>query len=609
MINFTQVLWLLLIFVGCAVCSLLFCGIARRLFPTFRSGEHKPGSHRFDLTIAGREVKSLELPMVGGPSFILAILVTGIVAGLLLPFNRDQWIMMLISMGATLGCTIVGFIDDWRKVHSKQGISEIAKFSGLFLVSIAAAVCYFFLLPGGQESYSFWKDLPILSHLVCAHQTLAPVCRVEFPQAAYFGWFIFLVLLTGCTGTATALAVDFSDGFDGLAGGLIFSAALALGIAVAGLLDADHPEGIVLEVLCLLSAGSILGFLPWCWPSSWAARRNTSVKRHAKIIMGDSGALGMGSLLAMVAIFSRNEFLLLTTIGGVFVIEGLSVIVQRFLVRIYRHHLAVLRFAHTQTFVHHTEFPLPFLAAPLHHHFDLLGWDRRKLVYTAWTLGAVFAVLSVMVSIDTIAWQRYLGRFLAALLMGAIWSTGTLTKLYFVGKLPNQRMRHQRLALYYGFPYEIMGLRLYHFVESIEASEDVIETPAEDNALWLRMNIYDARAMLGLYCYRAGYFPAAFAQWNRIPEPNRRLRPEIERLREEVENRLALEQQETQPIRRDQLRARIEQERTPIFTGNLPPADMPNPHEPISDDEINNGQEKGPWQSLLPNSDTMRRRP
>jgi hypothetical protein len=359
----------------------------------------------------------------------------------------------------------------------------------------------------------------------------------------------------------------------------------------------------VLEVLALLCAGGILGFLPWCWPSSWAARRSASgVKRHAKIIMGDSGALGMGGLLAMIAIFSRNEFLLLTTIGGVFVVEGASALVQRMLVRIYRRYLQVLRFANTTTFVHHTEFPLPFLATPLHHHFDLLGIDRKKLVYTAWTLGAIFAVLSVMVSIDTITWQRYLARFLAILLMGAIWWSGTISRLYFVGKLPNARKRHQRLALYCGFPYRLMGLQLCRFVESIDASEDVIETPTEDTALYQRMNIYDARAMLGLYCYRAGYFPAAQAQWNRIPEVNRRLRPEIMHLLEEIESRLALEQQETQPMRRDQILAQVEQDNRPILTGNLPPADMPNPYEPISDEEINSGQEKGPWQSLLPDN-------
>jgi hypothetical protein len=147
-----------------------------------------------------------------------------------------------------------------------------------------------------------------------------------------------------------------------------------------------------------------------------------------------------------------------------------------------------------------------------------------------------------------------------------------------------------------------MGLQLCRFVESIDASEDVIETPTEDTALYQRMNIYDARAMLGLYCYRAGYFPAAQAQWNRIPEVNRRLRPEIMHLLEEIESRLALEQQETQPMRRDQILAQVEQDNRPILTGNLPPADMPNPYEPISDEEINSGQEKGPWQSLLPDN-------
>ena len=96
-----------------------------------------------------------------------------------------------------------------------------------------------------------------------------------------------------------------------------------------------------------------------------------------------------------------------------------------------------------------------------------------------------------------------------------------------------------------------MGISLYHLVEIIEANEDVIETPAEELALWHRMSIYDARAMLGLYCYRAGYYPAALAQWTRIPESNRKLRPSIQQLLEELNSRLALEEQETQPMRRE----------------------------------------------------------
>src|SRR5947209_17678452 len=129
-----------------------------------------------------------------------------------------------------------------------------------------------------------------------------------------------------------------------------------------------------------------------------------------------------------------------------------------------------------------------------------------------------------------------------------------------------------------------MGIRLYHRVEIIEASEDIIETPVEEAALWQRMNIFDARAILGLYCYRAGYFPAALVQWTRMPESNRAFRAAIERLLTEVENRLAVEKQETQPMRRDQI-----MRQPPLISGNLPPADLPNPHEPIRSEETMDG--------------------
>ena len=592
-----QLIWLLVSFVACGVVSLFLCGVAKTLFTTFRSGEHKPGTHRTDLP-TGREIKTVELPLVGGPAFTLAIAGIGILAAYFLKFTSDQWTLLLIGLGATSGYAIVGFIDDWRKVYSNQGLGERTKFAGVFLVSVAAAVCYFFLLPAGRESYSFWKDLPLLGKVLCEHPSLNPVCTVEFPQAAYFGWFVFLVLLVASTGTATAIAVDFSDGFDGLAGGLVFSAALALAIAVTGILDPQHPQAIVLEVLALTCAGGVLGFLPWNWPSSWAARRSAGVKRNAKIYMGDCGALALGGLLAMIALFSRNEFLLLTTIGGVFVMEGLSVVISaRVMTPFFRKRLQILRFAGSNAFIPHTEFPLPFLATPLHHHFDLLGWNRRRLVYSAWGLGAIFALLSVLVSVDQITWQRYLARFLALILMGLIWVACAWSKSYFVGKYPAERLRRRRLALYYGYPFELMGIRLYHHVETIEASEDVIETPAEDIALWQRMTIFDARALLGLYCYRAGYFPAAMAQWSRIPERNRVLRPEIARLLDEVDTRLSMEQQETQPLRRED----IQRQQRPILTGNLAPADLPNPYEPISRDEIEDGN-TGPWSEIRPDN-------
>ena len=575
------IMFLTCIFFACAVASFLLCAIAQKLFPKFRSGEHKEGTHRPDLPAGGRELKTIELPLVGGPAFTLALVATGILAGSLLHFQSEQWTLLLIALGATIGYAIVGFIDDWHKFHSNGGISERAKLMGVFLVSIVAALLYFFLVPGGQESYSPYKDLPFINTLLCTRHTApeAQTCPVMYGQVAYYGWLVFLVLMTGVIGSVTSLSVDFSDGLDGLAGGLVFSTALAFGIIVIGL-----QNGIVLEVLALLCAATILGYLPWNWPSSWAARRGTA-KRRAKIYMGDSGALGLGGILAMIAIFSRHEILLLL-VGAAFVLEGLSALISaRVLTPFFRKSLQEIRYVSSHEFVPHTEFPLPFLATPLHHHFDLLGWDRRRLVYGAWTLGAIFAILGVMSNMALETWERYFVRILLLVLAWIVWSSGSWSKLYFVGKHPAERLRRRRLALYYGYPYRLMGINLYHLVEIIEASEDIIETPAEEIALWQRMNIFDARAMLGLYCYRAGYFPAALTQWQRIPERNRILRPEINRMLEELNNRLALEKQETQPMRRDQIARELT-----FISGNLPPADLPNPHEPVRSEETADGR-------------------
>ncbi len=565
---------LLLIFITCALISLLLCWIAKLLFPKFRSGEFKPGPHRSDMPVlpaSGREIKTIELPLVGGPAFTIAMVITGIAAGFVFNLHPDQWRLLLIGLGATIGYMVVGFIDDWYKVHSNEGLSEWAKLCGVLFVSMAAAFLYFWLLPNGKQAYSPYTDIT------------GPLFKI-IPIA----WLIFLMLMTGLIGSVTSLSVDFSDGLDGLAGGLVFSAALAFGIIVTGSIDLKHPDGIVIEILALLCAGGTLGFLPWNWPSSWAARRGSALRR-AKIYMGDSGALALGGILAMIAIFSRQEILLLM-IGMAFVLEGLSALISaRVLTRFFRKQLQLIRFVSSREFVPHTEFPLPFLATPLHHHFDLLGWDRRRLVYGAWALGAGFAILGVMIVYASETWERYLGRILVLILAWVIWSSGSWSRRYFVGKHPAERTRRRRLALYYGFPYRLIGMRLYHLVEIIEANEDVIETPAEELALWQRMSIYDARAMLGLYCYRAGYYPAALAQWTRIPESNRQLRPSIQRLLEELDSRLALEQQETQPMRRDQI-----QRQPPVITGNLPPADLPNPHEPIRSEETWDGH-SGSW--------------
>src|SRR5206468_7519663 len=95
----------LLIFITCAFISLLLCWIAKILFPKFRSGEYKPGPHRSDmpaLPSSRIEIKTVELPLVGGPAFTIAIVITGILAGFLFHLQNDQWRLLLIGLGVTM---------------------------------------------------------------------------------------------------------------------------------------------------------------------------------------------------------------------------------------------------------------------------------------------------------------------------------------------------------------------------------------------------------------------------------------------------------------------------------------------------------------------------
>src|SRR5713101_8273411 len=140
-------IWLFLIFITCGLLSLILCWIAKLLFPRFRSGEFKPGPYRPDIQPNAKspEIKTIELPLVGGPAFTLSIIATGIGAGFLFKLTAPQWILLLIGLGATFGYMMVGLIDDWYKVYHNEGISERAKFGGVFIVSMAAAFFYYWL--------------------------------------------------------------------------------------------------------------------------------------------------------------------------------------------------------------------------------------------------------------------------------------------------------------------------------------------------------------------------------------------------------------------------------------------------------------------------------
>jgi UDP-N-acetylmuramyl pentapeptide phosphotransferase/UDP-N-acetylglucosamine-1-phosphate transferase len=524
------------------VVSAVACAVALAFFPWFRSGEHKEDVYRTGQSTSGvpiergthgaspngRRVSSAELPLVGGAAMLASVLVACLGLALLLGFNLEQWKLLGILLVAMLGFGLVGLIDDVLKYRRGSGINEWQKFAGVFVVSGAAGVALNRLIYAGRFSARFayppYNVAPGLGKLLVN---------------VHFAWIIFFLLMTIVVASGTSLATDFADGIDGLCGGLLFSAALAFAVI---LLDDGGHDLYPLILVSLGVAGASLGYLPFNWPSSWKPRNQGHGKRRAKIIMGDSGSLALGGVLALVAIMSRNE-LLLIIIGGVFVLEGVSALVTaRILVKFFRSFLVLERFNSSRGFPH-SEFPLPFLGTPMHHHFDLLNWDRKRLVYGAWLLGAVLGLLGVASVVGEFTWERYLARLAGLVVILSVWQLGPRTRCFFIGLTsPNDGSAGQppRLALYYGYPFKLFGRRLGGQVDVTSVTLDALETPGERLSLWQRMSVFDTRALLGFYCYRDERFEDALRIWERIPEANLKQRPQIETMLAEVRHAVKL---------------------------------------------------------------------
>ncbi len=517
-------LYLLVALVGSFLASVILCGIALKFFPNFRSGERKEGVFRPDQSLGAsastngkRKPPSHELPLVGSRGMVPAMLIAGGVTGWLMGFDLQQWTLMGLIGGGLVGFYLVGYIDDWKKVHSGHGMREITKFLGVAVVAIGVGIGTVTLISDNGHPYAPYSDIPGLGTIL---------------RHIPYAWPVFLILLTLVVATTSALAADFTDGLDGLAGGVTFPAALAFAVINLSENESHHYP---LTVAALVLAGATLGFLPWNWPSSWNGR-TSAVPRRARIIMGDSGSLALGGMTALIALADRQE-LSLVLVAGVFVLEGLSAVIQsRLLVKFFRRFLRVERFTVSNVWFPHTEFPLPFLATPMHHHFDLLGWDRKRLVYSAWTISAIFGILGIASSLAPFTWERYLARSFAVVIAIVLWQSGQYTRGYFVGNF-STGTRHF-LGLYYGYPYRLFRQPLYAMIDQVEVDIEHLASPAERNTLWVRTNVFDARATLGYFCYRAGYIYLAREQWERIPHNNLVVRPEIHMLLTRVRERI-----------------------------------------------------------------------
>jgi len=301
--------------------------------------EDLPGSH---------QVKA-GTPTMGGFAIVLAAFVAYVVSDLVLKITDKPGVVFtrtgLFTMLTILGAGAVGFIDDFIKVRNERnlGLSKRWKSIGLLIVA-----CGF----------------PFLILQFTAQHTTLSFTRWDSPgiELGSVGWFLIAAL----TILAATNAVNLTDGMDGLASGsAIFGFAA---FVIIGFWSFRHPElydtphALDLAVISVAMLGACTGFLWW----------NAA---PARIFMGDTGSLAIGAGLACLAI-TTNTLLLLPIVGGLFVMETLSVILQ----------VASFRLFGGRRI---------FRMAPIHHHFEQLGWPETTVVIRFWILAGLLTALAL----------------------------------------------------------------------------------------------------------------------------------------------------------------------------------------------------------------------
>ena len=285
------------------------------------------------LTLGERHLKKNGTPTIGGLIFIIPTIIS-----LLLLWFRGSIEMtsnLLIVLFVFISYALLGLADDLLKIVFKNNKGLSIMFKLLMQTCIALVFFYIFIRNGG-----------------------VPEIRISAINLyIYMGWTYGLFILFLLVGSSNA--VNITDGLDGLAGGLSAIAFLAYGlIAWNTTWLAGYQE---IAIFCFVLIGAILGFLVF----------NT---HPAKVFMGDTGSLALGGSLAAIAILTRHE-LSLAVVGGVFVIETLSSLIQ--IIAIRKFHKKI------------------FKMAPLHHHFEKLGWEENDIVKMFWIVGLILAMLMI----------------------------------------------------------------------------------------------------------------------------------------------------------------------------------------------------------------------
>jgi len=306
-------------------------------------------------------MKKAGTPTMGGLLIVISIVVPTLLwANLRNPY---VWIAMfgLVAFGA------IGFVDDYAKIRRKQNLGLTARRKLALQIIVAMMVGFILLTLHAQKMYSTSVNVPFF-------KSFKPDLLIEYwihnpltYPLAFIGFYAFIAFII----VGSSNAVNLTDGLDGLAIGLMIVASGAMTILTyvtghakfAEYLDlARLPGASELTIFCASMTGASLGFL---WYNT----------HPAEIFMGDVGSLALGGSLGVVAVLIKQE-ILLGFIGGVYVIEALSVILQ----------VGSFKLRHGKRI---------FKMAPIHHHFEALGWPESNIIVRFWIAGLIMALFAL----------------------------------------------------------------------------------------------------------------------------------------------------------------------------------------------------------------------
>jgi phospho-N-acetylmuramoyl-pentapeptide-transferase len=285
-------------------------------------------------------------PTMGGLLIMIAMSVPFLVF-------TERTLPALTAFFVTLGCAAIGFVDDWTKLTHRRSLGLAGRWKLLLLAIITGVV--------GLVVYD--ADFKTSVYV--------PLANIDIPLS--WGWYALLfVIIAGA-----ANGVNLTDGLDGLAAGtstislFTYTAMGVVAYLVSVRARSPNPEDLDLAILGASLIGASIGFL---WYNAFPAQ----------VFMGDTGSMGLGGALAAFAIMTKTE-ILLVLIGGVFVLEALSVIVQ------------VLTFKFLGRRV--------LLMAPLHHHFEMKAWSETRIMVRFWIVGAILCACAFVL------YYRYFSEF------------------------------------------------------------------------------------------------------------------------------------------------------------------------------------------------------